>query len=528
MVAPGPDLPQQLYLALRKRRSVAKILDAADAKALRRPSEWVKRRLAVVGAALTEKDPYATRGLTALHVLVRDCADVVVVGRAIELAGPIVLQVPGGFLAAASNGKPGFCLPMHYAAGYNSSAEVVQLMLANGGVKQLRAKTSEGWLPIHYAAGFSSSAKVVRLILAKGGVEQLMGVDQLQSRTSEGLLPIHVAARFSSSANVVQAILEKGGVKQLRVKDAQGRLPIHLAARFSSSAEVVQLILDKGGADQLETRTCEEIRNKFRQQELRQMGLFALQKICKASGVDTTVGAQGKAELVRRIVEAKPAPTAEGGWLPIHYAAGFSSSAEVMQAILAKGSMEQQLQAKTLEGMLPIHLAARFSSSADVVQAIIVRGGVQQLQVKDSQSRLPIHVAARLSSSAEVVQAILDAAGVEQLQTSTHGELKLLPLSAITQSAAKEGLGANASVRYQLRRRRPRQAKLLGRRTKQQLDPLGATIIEAPRATAQTTSVPPATALASATGGLDDEPSRVFTEPSDGAGIGEAGKPGSH
>ena len=162
MAAPEADLPAQLYLALTEQGAVAQILDGADAEALRRASEWEERRPPDDGAAPTGKEPYATRGLTVLHVLARGSADVAVVGRAIDLAGAGALAIAGGFF---SSGEPATWLPIHLAARYSSSPEVVQKLLDQGGLEQLQAKDSYGRLPIHCAALQRSSPEVVQKLL---------------------------------------------------------------------------------------------------------------------------------------------------------------------------------------------------------------------------------------------------------------------------------------------------------------------------------------------------------------------------
>eukprot|EP01043_Picozoa_sp_COSAG02_P053500 COSAG02_NODE_5915_length_3941_cov_41.067673_1_plen_275_part_10 len=244
---PADDLAAQLYLALsRGERGIEKILDSADAEGLRRVSEWRGRRPPAEGATPTGKEPYATRGLTALHVLAADCTDVVAVSRAIDLAGVVTLKTVGGFYATreeAANWRP-----IHLAARSNSSPEVVQKLLDAGGVEQLQAKDSDGALPIHLAAMSNSSLEVVQKLLDAGGPKQL------QAKNSNGALPIHRAARSNSSPEVVQKLLDAGGPEQLQAKDSDGALPIHLAARSNSSPEVVQKLLDAGGPEQLQAK----------------------------------------------------------------------------------------------------------------------------------------------------------------------------------------------------------------------------------------------------------------------------------
>eukprot|EP01047_Picozoa_sp_COSAG01_P095238 COSAG01_NODE_25981_length_727_cov_0.949045_1_plen_200_part_10 len=161
--APANDLAAQLCLALRRAGgsggAAAPLLDAADAAGMCRVSEWTERSPPEYGEPPAEA-PYATRGLTALHVLARDCTDADIVRRGIALAGADSFKTAGGFLG--SNDKQGKWLPIHCAALSNSSPEVVRLLLSEGGVEQLQVKDSDGWFPIHHAAQSNSSPEVVR------------------------------------------------------------------------------------------------------------------------------------------------------------------------------------------------------------------------------------------------------------------------------------------------------------------------------------------------------------------------------
>ena len=53
--------------------------------------------------------------------------------------------------------------------------------------------------------------------------------------------------------------------------------------------------------------------------------------------------------------------------------------------LLDVGSQEQ-LQVQSFDRWLPIHIAAGFSSSPEVVQKLLEQGGLEQLQAKNSQS----------------------------------------------------------------------------------------------------------------------------------------------
>eukprot|EP01052_Picozoa_sp_SAG31_P045221 SAG31_NODE_8175_length_1502_cov_4.948681_1_plen_192_part_00 len=169
------DLAKHLYPVLwvedvaAATRCIAK---ASDDKVLVR-SVW--RQQDMPPWSLGEEDAYVTSGLTALHVLARDCHDVALVRRAVARA-PQALSERAGITPeseqAAWNPRS-ICLrgslPMHLAALSNSSVDVVRLLLEIGGAEQLQVKNEKGALPMHLAAEQNSSVDVVRLLLEIGG-----------------------------------------------------------------------------------------------------------------------------------------------------------------------------------------------------------------------------------------------------------------------------------------------------------------------------------------------------------------------
>ena len=171
---------------------------------------------------------YATRGLTAVHVLARYCSDVALVQTVIART-PHALSERAGFYR---NGKAAQGLPMHLAAAQNSSVDVVRLLLESGGAEQLQVKDQGGLLPMHLAAGKNSSVDVVRLLLESGGAEQLQVKDQ------HGDVPLHLAAFESSSVDVVRLLLGRGS-------------PRFASARYDSSlgrnrSDIAELLIKAG------------------------------------------------------------------------------------------------------------------------------------------------------------------------------------------------------------------------------------------------------------------------------------------
>eukprot|EP01047_Picozoa_sp_COSAG01_P086767 COSAG01_NODE_19659_length_997_cov_3.947661_1_plen_181_part_10 len=108
---------------------------------------------------------FATRGLSAVHVLARYCTDAATVRSAVSIAGTDVLSQSGGGHTTGKHIQQENATPMHGAARSNPSAEVVRCLVELGGVEQLRARDKDGAVPMHYAAQSNPSAEVVRCLV---------------------------------------------------------------------------------------------------------------------------------------------------------------------------------------------------------------------------------------------------------------------------------------------------------------------------------------------------------------------------
>ena len=161
--AEAGDVARCLYLALRSKDAAAAarcIAEATDDDLLVR-SPWEQRQ---ENTPSGQDAPYATRGLTAVHVLARDCSDVILMQAMIARA-PQALNERAGISRVD---KALQALPMHFAALKNSSVDVMRLLLEIGGPEQLQVKDQNGWLPMHFAARENSSVDVMRLLLGRG------------------------------------------------------------------------------------------------------------------------------------------------------------------------------------------------------------------------------------------------------------------------------------------------------------------------------------------------------------------------
>eukprot|EP01043_Picozoa_sp_COSAG02_P031096 COSAG02_NODE_2013_length_10111_cov_24.161039_2_plen_636_part_00 len=503
-VEPG-DVAAQLYLSLDAQdlEAAARCVAEASDSDLLQPSAWKKRQPPHKSTETGGDDTaYATWGLSAVHVLVRDsqalafirqvlvrvpCALSATGGRykngaeaqwaPIHLAAAynsvnvvrLLLQVGGADQLEAETSKGD--LPIHVAAVYSESVEVVQCLLDFGsGADQLQAETSKGDLPIHLAAAHSKSVEVVQCLLGEnrgrlsvevvqcllgenpGRLANLISGERLWERNLEDCLPIHLAAAYSTSVEVVRLLLHVGGIDQLNAVDSEGCLPIHLAAAYNSSVEVVQCLLAFGGADQLSKRTsfrgrqnypkgCEPVHwaavyshNAEVVRLLLDFGGADQLQLSDSEGslpIHRAVAYSSNVELIRVLLDiggtGQLLAEDSAGCLPIHHAAACSKCADVVRLLLHIGGLvSDQLHAKSSKGDLPIHRAAAYSESVEVLQCLLEFGGADQLQAKTSEGDLPIHLAATYSESVEVVQCLLEFGGADQLQAKTaKGDLPI-------------------------------------------------------------------------------------------------------
>eukprot|EP01049_Picozoa_sp_SAG25_P010255 SAG25_NODE_1103_length_3976_cov_12.262058_1_plen_744_part_00 len=395
---------------------VARLVAQATAVQLRAPSGWFERTwrpaaAAPAAAAAGGEQPsppsrqyldngrpvasetqasFATRGLSAVHVLARHFADAAVLRATVRTAGRDALAQRGGYSA---DGEPANITPIHCAAVCNPSAEVVRCLVELGGVEQLRATAKDGRVPMHYAARSNPSAEVVRCLVELGGVEQLRATDK------NGRVPMHYAARSNPSAEVVRCLVELGGAEQLRATNENGSVPMHDAAACNPSAEVVRCLVELGGVQQLRATD--------------QLGRVPMHYAAAAQNPS--------AEVVRCLVELGGAEqlraTNEDGGVPMHDAAACNPSAEVVRCLVELGGVEQ-LRATAKDGGVPMHAAAACNPSAEVVRCLVELGGAEQLRATNADGGVPMHMAASSSPSAEVVRCLVELGGAEQLQAT--------------------------------------------------------------------------------------------------------------
>ena len=117
--------------------------------------------------------------------------------------------------------------PLHFLAIYAEGPDVqarVQALLQAGSA--LEHQNKEGWTPLHYAAGFNKDAAVIDVLLAAGASPNPID--------DNGRTPLHLAAEFHNEA--IYEKLVAAGVDR-SIKDKRERLAADSLARTKKLSE---------------------------------------------------------------------------------------------------------------------------------------------------------------------------------------------------------------------------------------------------------------------------------------------------
>ncbi len=95
---------------------------------------------------------------------------------------------------------------------------------------------------------------------------------------------------------------------------------------------------------------------------------------------------------------------ARDGWTPLHRAARFSKTPEIVAALLKAGA---DVNASARSGWTPLHMAAQFSDAPGIVTALVDAGAGVNARSRDGWT--PLHVAAGQSKTPRIVAALVGA-----------------------------------------------------------------------------------------------------------------------
>lgn len=242
------------------------------------------------------------------------------------------LRVVGEFGATA----------LHWAA-WVASAEVVQVLLAQGASADLHLEMDSGWRPLHLAA-MSGSADVFRAIWDAGGRADV------HAQTDTRVTPLHSAA-MSGNAEIVQILLGAGALSDLHAEAQAGWRPLHYAARYGN-AEMVEVLLSAGATRDVRATTSED-NHPLHYAAIR-----------------------GDVDMVDLLLSAGADLNAEGDWgrTPLSFAFAAGSN-EVASTLLDLGAVPQGREGESICGETPdMQLMVVYGPDPDGVWAAVGQG----------------------------------------------------------------------------------------------------------------------------------------------------------
>ena len=363
--------------------------------------DWTARSESTDRWPKAPHEHYAVRGLTAMHVLVRDCSDIALVSFALEhvdslAAGGGLSEVLGCEQSSWDTDgddqcQPrslGFC-PIHIAARYGTSP-VFELLLQKGGATQLtETLDANGARPVHHAAANSDNPDVLTRILTKSLSSSSRGGDLFVKDASENL-PAHYAAMFAASGETIRVLTRGAGRlcrrwwKQMSTANAEGMCAIHCVAErhgdyAAGSVEVATAMLNDAETAQ---------------------ALLKQPLVTEAENGDDLLAvhlaAQWNAPVLKLVLDTGGPEQAHlsdhHGNLPIHYS-GLNEDVAALQSILDVAGPAALLSANQF-GNRRIHYAAQHSENDAVLDLIFASGGLEQLAARNNHGMEPLHCAA--------------------------------------------------------------------------------------------------------------------------------------
>lgn len=360
--------------------------------------------------------------------------------------------------ATDSGESAGEATPLHLAAGFGSSSEVVRVLIENGA--NLAARDSSGATPLHWAAAINGTPEVIDALLDAGADtshENLDGerpwdlarswntqlqndriLDRLRPGDADGVPVIgsHEDTVSPPDSVVIESCTnwntpsffrraEPGEVRRclnggvdIATRTPGQQTPLHLAAAFSRHPDVIEIMLN-AGADKLAATGTGKLPWDYARRNAIVRDSNAgkrLQPVDCASWNSIKFFKSASSREVELCLGegADVHARSRSGWTPMHVAAAFSATAGVLTTLVESGA---DVGARSDGGWTPLHRAAEYNSEPSAVETLLSLGA--ELNARSDDNLTPLHVAASKSRSPDVVQTLLDAEADIRARTAT-------------------------------------------------------------------------------------------------------------
>jgi len=142
---------------------------------------------------------------------------------------------------SATDGDTHDRTPLHYAARYSTTPEIITALSAAGA--DINARDKHGSTPLVVAARYSTTPEIITAFVNVGA--------DVNTRTRGGETPLHLAAGGSTTAAIITALVAAGA--DVTARDDIGATPLILAAKYSKTEAVLMALLNAGSDARLTT-----------------------------------------------------------------------------------------------------------------------------------------------------------------------------------------------------------------------------------------------------------------------------------